>query len=191
MNPGAKMHRRDSRPLIFEMVGNLIREAIETAWSSVTIHDPIHELPDFPALRPTSPTKLIQQAAGLHAADRRGFDLRLEDVIGTMYRPIPDLFDHEERLEAWLHKNTHDIADHISIMMAIDWLKSALDENHPDTDRWYLAYALFVGRTLQGSFAATEKHNAILSMVFGNTEIPNHGEQIPHPRGILLSLIHI
>ena len=185
MNPGAKMHRRDSRPLIFEMVGNLIREAIETAWSSVTIHDPIHELPDFPALRPTSSTKLTQQAAGLHAADRRGFDLRLEDVIGTMYRPIPDLFDHEERLEAWLHKNTHDIADQISIMMAIDWLKSALDENHPDTDRWYLAYALFVGRTLQGSFAATEKHNAILSMVFGNTEIPNHGEQIPHPRGIL------
>ena len=94
----------------------------------------------------------------------------------------------QERLEAWLHKagsNTHDIADQISIMMAIDWLKSALDENHPDTDRWYLGYSLFVGRTLQGSFSATEKHNAILSMVFGNTEIPNHGEQIPHPRGIL------
>lgn len=185
MNPGAKMHRRDSRPLIFEIVGNLIREAIEAAWSSVTIHDPIHELPDFPALRPMSPTKLTQQAAGLHAADRRGFDLRLEDVIGTTYRPIPGLFDHEERLEAWLHKNIHDIADQISMTMAIDWLKSALDENHPDTDRWYLGYALFAGRTIQGSFAAIEKANSILSMVFGSTDIPNHGEQIPHPQGVL------
>ena len=202
MKSGAKMHRRDSRPLIFEIVGNLIREAIEAAWSSVTIHDPIHELPDFPALRPTSSTKLTQQAAGLHAADRRGFDLRLEDVIETMYRPIPGLFDHEERLEAWLHKNTQDIADQISMMMAIDWLRSALDENHPDTDRWYLGYALFAGRTIQGSFAAIEKANSILSMVFGSTDIPNHGEQIPHPQGVLavssildamdnLSLIHI
>jgi hypothetical protein len=132
-----------------------------------------------------SPTKLTQQAAGLHAADRRGFDLRLEDVIGTTYRPIPGLFDHEERLEAWLHKNIHDIADQISMTMAIDWLKSALDENHPDTDRWYLGYALFAGRTIQGSFAAIEKANSILSMVFGSTDIPNHGEQIPHPQGVL------
>ena len=185
MKSGAKMHRRDSRPLIFEIVGNLIREAIEAAWSSVTIHDPIHELPDFPALRPTSSTKLTQQAAGLHAADRRGFDLRLENVIETMYRPIPGLFDHEERLEVWLHKNTQDIADQISMMMAIDWLRSALDENHPDTDRWYLGYTLFVGRTLQGSFAAIEKSNSLLSMIFGSVNIPNHGEQIPHPRGIL------
>lgn len=185
MKSGAKMHRRDSRPLIFEIVGNLIREAIEAAWSSVTIHDPIHELPDFPALRPTSSTKLTHQAAGLHAADRRGFDLRLENVIETMYRPIPGLFDHEERLEAWLHKNTQDIADQISMMMAIDWLRSALDENHPDTDRWYLGYTLFVGRTLQGSFAAIEKSNSLLSMIFGSVNIPNHGEQIPHPRGIL------
>ena len=124
---------------------------------------------------------MTQQAAGLHAADRRGFDLRLEDVIGTMYRPIPDLFDHEERLEAWLHKNTHDIADEMSIMMAIDWLKSALDENHPDTDRWYLVIPYSsVGLYKDG--AATEKHNAILSMVFGNTEIPNHGRQIPLTR---------
>ena len=185
MNLGAKMHRRDSRPLIFEMVGNLIDEAIEAAWSSVKIHDPIHELPDFPALRPTSPTKLTRQAAGLHAADRRGFDLRLDDVIGIMYRPIPGLFDHEERLEAWLHKNAHDIADQISMMMAIDWLKSALDENFPDTDRWYLGYALFAGRTIQGSFAAIEKSNSVLSMVFGSMEKPNHGEQILHPRGVL------
>ncbi|MFL2953262.1 MAG: hypothetical protein CBD52_000025 [Euryarchaeota archaeon TMED192] len=179
------MHRRDSRPLIFEMVGNLIDEAIEAAWSSVKIHDPIHELPDFPALRPTSPTKLTRQAAGLHAADRRGFDLRLDDVIGIMYRPTPGLFDHEERLEAWLHKNAHDIADQISMMMAIDWLKSALDENFPDTDRWYLGYALFAGRTIQGSFAAIEKSNSVLSMVFGSMEKPNHGEQILHPRGVL------
>ncbi len=185
MNLGAKMHRRDSRPLIFEMVGNLIDEAIEAAWSSVKIHDPIHELPDFPALRPTSPTKLTRQAAGLHAADRRGFDLRLDDVIGIMYRPTPGLFDHEERLEAWLHKNAHDIADQISMMMAIDWLKSALDENFPDTDRWYLGYALFAGRTIQGSFAAIEKSNSVLSMVFGSMEKPNHGEQILHPRGVL------
>jgi len=69
--------------------------------------------------------------------------------------------------------------------MAIDWLRSALDENHPDTDRWYLGYALFVGRTLQGSFAAIEKSNSLLSMIFGSVNIPNHGEQIPHPRGIL------
>jgi len=185
MNSGAKMHRRDSRPIIFEIVGNLIDEAIQAAWSCITIHDPIHELPDFPALRPTNSTKLTQQAAGLHAADRRGFDLRLEDVIEIMYRPIPGLFDHEERLEAWLHKNTHDIADQISMMMAIDWLKSALDENHPDTDRWYLGYALFAGRTLQGSSAAIERPNSILSMVFGSMEIPIHGEQVPHPRGIL------
>ena len=184
MNSGAKMHRRDSRPIIFEIVGNLIKEAIEAAWLSITIHDPIHELPDFPALRPTNPTKLIQQAAGLHAADRRGFDLRLEDAIEIMYHPVPGLFDHEERLEAWLHKNTHDIADQISMMMAIDWLNSALDENHPDTDRWYLGYALFAGRTLQGSVAAIEKPNSILSMVFGGMDMPNHREQIPHPRGI-------
>ena len=185
MNHGAKMHRRDSRLLIFEMVGNLIGEAIEVAWSSVTIHDPIHELPDFPALRPMNSTKLIQQAAGLHAADRRGFDLRLENVIGAMHRPIPGLFDHQERLEAWLHNNAHEIADQISIMMAVNWLKSALDENHPDTDRWYLGYALFVGRTLQGSLAAIEKPDSILSIVFGSMEIPNHSEQIPHPRGVL------
>ncbi len=185
MNSGAKMHRRDSRPLIFEIVGNQIHEAIEAAWSSVTIHDPIHELPDFPALRPTNPSKLTQQAAGLHAANRKGFDIRLENVIEMTYRPIPGLFDHEERLEEWLHKNAHEIADQISIMTAIDWLNSALDEIHPDTDRWYLGYTSFVGRTIQGSFAATEKPNSILAMVFGSMDIPNHGERIPHPRGVL------
>ena len=70
-------------------------------------------------------------------------------------------------------------------MMSIDWLESALDENHPDTDRWYLGYTLFAGRAMQGSPAATEKPNSILSMVFGSKKIPNLGEQIPHPQGIL------
>lgn len=185
MNPGTKMRRRDSRPLIFEMVGNIIDEAIELAWSSVIIHDPIHELPDFPALRPMNSTKLTQQAAGLHAVDRRGFDLRLENAIQIMYQPIPGLFDHEERLEEWLYKNKSEVADQIAVMMSIDWLESALDENHPDTDRWYLGYTLLAGRAMQGSPAATEKPNSILSMVFGSKKIPNRGEQIPHPRGIL------
>ena len=60
-------------------------------------------------------TKLTQQAAGLHAVDRRGFDLRLENAIQIMYQPIPGLFDHEERLEAWLYKNKRQVADQIAV----------------------------------------------------------------------------
>lgn len=183
MTSGAKMRRRDPENLVHEETGKLIEKSILLAWSSFNIPDPIYELPDFPAIRPSGALTLIQQGLGLHSADMMGFRLRLENSVSEHYRMVPGHFDEDERRLSWMSKNISLLADDVCTKTASDWLELALDENHSDADRWYLGYSLLAGRILCGSESASSNQSIPLAIAFGGFANDNMREA-PHPSGI-------
>ena len=97
------------------------------------------------------------------------------------------------------------IAEQILILQIKDWFYSALDENSPDTDRWYLAISVFIGLILRGSEITEAQcfplfNSIIIARQPGNLSIkstgPHHiswngetggnfAEEIAHPSGVL------
>ena len=178
------MRRRESNPIIFEKVGEMIGNSIEIGWNSFRIPDPIYEVPDFPAIRPIQASTLKRQALGLHAIDKTGFNLRFENSILRTYKKNYAQFDHEERLEIWMSQNVAFLADQIVTEMGTQWVDLSLDEKHPDTDRWYLGFCLLAGRALQGSESVLKSESIPLSLAFG---IPSDSRKFdfPHPKGMM------
>ena len=56
----------------------------------------------------------------------------------------------------WLASNSDAIAERVLALQTRDWLAVALDENVPDTDRWYLGSSLLVGLALGGTEVARD-----------------------------------
>lgn len=183
MSAGAIMRRRDPENVIYEEVGKSIEASITLAWSTFNIPDPIYELPEFPAIRPNGPLVLTQQALGLHSADKTGFRLRLEESVRYHYRAVPGHFDEEERRTSWMANNVTLLADDVCTKTACVWLEQALDEEHPDTDRWYLGYSLLAGRVLSGSESASSSQSIPIMLVFGGLD-RNYQSDAPHPSGV-------
>ena len=183
MSAGARMRRRDPENVIYEEVGKSIEASIILAWSTFNIPDPIYELPEFPAIRPNGPLVLTQQALGLHSADKTGFRLRLEESVRNHYRPVPGYFDEEERRTNWMANNVALLTDDVCTKTACVWLEQALDEEHPDTDRWYLGYSLLAGRVLFGSESASLSQSIPIMLVFGGLD-RNYSSDAPHPSGV-------
>lgn len=183
MSAGARMRRRDPENVIYEEVGKSIEASIILAWSTFNIPDPIYELPEFPAIRPNGPLVLTQQALGLHSADKTGFRLRLEESVRNHYRPVPGYFDEEERRTNWMANNVALLTDDVCTKTACVWLEQALDEEHPDTDRWYLGYSLLAGRVLCGSESASLSQSIPIMLVFGGLD-RNYRSDAPHPSGV-------
>ena len=183
MSAGARMRRRDPENVIYEEVGKSIEASIILAWSTFNIPDPIYELPEFPAIRPNGPLVLTQQALGLHSADKTGFRLRLEESVRNHYRPVPGYFDEEERRTNWMANNVALLTDDVCTKTACVWLEQALDEEHPDTDRWYLGYSLLAGRVLCGSESASLSQSIPIMLVFGGLD-RNYPSDAPHPSGV-------
>ena len=200
------MARREAKALIRENCNNLLIESISLSFDFLPLPNPPLELPDFPARPPAELSKIIQQALGISSVDTAGFLYRLEQVID---KEEPDFvkrhIDPDREREKWLTNNFEMIAEQILILQIKDWFNSALDENSPDTDRWYLAISVFIGLILRGSETTEAQcfplfNSIIIARQSGNFTIKSTGphhiswngkngdnftEEIAHPSGIL------
>ena len=75
------------------------------------------------------------------------------------------------------------LTDDVCTKTACVWLEQALDEEHPDTDRWYLGYSLLAGRVLSGSESASLSQSIPITLVFGGLD-RNYPSDAPHPSGV-------
>ena len=146
------MSRREAKSLIRESCNNLLRECISLSFEAPPLPNPPLEIPDFPANPPSDSSKIIQQALGISSIDTAGFYYRLEQVIETDEPSfVKRNIDPIAQREKWLLKNIDVIAQKILILQIKDWFNSALDEDSPDTDRWYIAVSVLIGLILRDS----------------------------------------
>jgi len=199
------MSRREAKALLREHCDKMLRECIALSFEYLPLPNPPLEIPDFPAKSPNDLITLTQQALGISSIDTAGFLYRL-DIIIENYEPsfIKRHIDPDTEREKWLSKNIAEISERILILQIKDWLYSALDEDSPDTDRWYLSVSSLIGLSLKGShIIESEGFNLFDSIVFarkpgissrkssgrhqitwnGKSEISN--EDISHPSGVL------
>ena len=199
------MSRREAKALLREHCDKMLRESISLSFEYLPLPNPPLEIPDFPAQSPNDLTTLTQQALGISSIDTAGFLYRL-DIIIENHEPsfIKRHIDPDTEREKWLLKNIAEISERILILQIKDWLYSALDEDSPDTDRWYLSVSSLIGLSLKGShIIESEGFNLFDSIVFarkpgissrkssgrhqitwnGESEISN--EDISHPSGVL------
>ena len=199
------MSRREAKALLREHCDKMLRESISLSFEYLPLPNPPLEIPDFPAKSPNDLTTLTQQALGISSIDTAGFLYRL-DIIIENHEPsfIKRHIDPDTEREKWLSKNIAEISERILILQIKDWLYSALDEDSPDTDRWYLSVSSLIGLSLKGShIIESEGFNLFDSIVFarkpgissrkssgrhqitwnGESEISN--EDISHPSGVL------
>jgi hypothetical protein len=183
----------------------MLRESISLSFEYLPLPNPPLEIPDFPAQSPNDLTTLTQQALGISSIDTAGFLYRL-DIIIENHEPsfIKRHIDPDTEREKWLSKNIAEISERILILQIKDWLYSALDEESPDTDRWYLSVSSLIGLSLKGSqIIESEGFNLFDSIVFArkpgissrkssgrhqitwNGESESSNEEISHPSGVL------
>ena len=199
------MSRREAKALLREYCDKMLKECIALSFEYLPLPNPPLEIPYFPAQSPNDLTTLTQQALGISSIDTAGFLYRL-DIIIEKHEPsfIKRHIDPDTEREKWLSKNIAEISERILILQIKDWLYSALDEESPDTDRWYLSVSSLIGLSLKGSqIIESEGFNLFDSIVFarkpgfssrkfsgrhqitwnGESEISN--EEISHPSGVL------
>lgn len=203
------MSRREARALIWEGCEAKIRELTKASFQASTLPHPPLELPDFPAIQPETSEKLADQAVGIFLTDRAGFNHRLSSIVEDK---IPDYvrrnIDPEKLREKWTSDNSEKISEAIILKMSSDWLSSALDDNSPDTDRWYLGASLLIGLSLSGSDVAREEGFHLLTSIClarapklqnPKPSGPHHlawnpayqiqHDEVPHPSGVLAASI--
>jgi len=147
----------------------------------------------------------VQQAVGLYAIDRAGFNQRLSAIVeDTLPDYVNRNIDPDSTREKWMAKNIQELSERVVSQMVWDWLSSALDEDSPDTDRWYLAVSLLIGFSLSGSDVARRDGFHLLTSIAmakppgswsseltgphqmaWNPETSVHHDSSPHPSGIL------
>ncbi len=151
------MARREGNALVWQKTDEKLKEAVREAFEIAPLPNPPLELPDFPAISPIDSESLVRQAAGIFAIDRQGFNMRLAEVCEIH---LPDYvrrsIDPMEAESEWLASNSEAIAERVLALQTRDWLAVALDENVPDTDRWYLGSSFLVGLALGGTEVARD-----------------------------------
>ena len=199
------MSRREAKALLREHCDKILRECIALSFEYLPLPNPPLEIPDFPAQPPNDLTSLTQQALGISSIDTAGFLYRL-DIIIDNYEPsyIKRHIDPDAEREKWLSGSILEISERIIILQIKDWLYSALDEESPDTDRWYLSVSSLIGLSLKGSnIIESEGFNLFDSIIYarkpgtsprksiGRHQISWKGqseplnEEISHPSGVL------
>ena len=199
------MSRREAKALLREHCDKILRECIALSFEYLPLPNPPLEIPDFPAQPPNDLTSLTQQALGISSIDTAGFLYRL-DIIIDNYEPsyIKRHIDPDAEREKWLSGSIVEISERIIILQIKDWLYSALDEESPDTDRWYLSVSSLIGLSLKGSnIIESEGFNLFNSIIYarkpgtsprksiGRHQIAWNGqseplnEEISHPSGVL------
>ena len=199
------MSRREAKALLREHCDKMLRECIALSFEYLPLPNPPLEIPDFPAQPPNDLTSLTQQALGISSIDTAGFLYRLDLVIDN-YEPsyIKRHIDPDTEREKWLSGSIVEISERIIILQIKDWLYSALDEESPDTDRWYLSVSSLIGLILKGSnIIESEGFNLFNSIIYArkpgtssrksigrhqiawNGRSESQNEEISHPSGVL------
>tara|TARA_Y100000589_G_scaffold175518_2_gene166587 strand:- start:1696 stop:3036 length:1341 start_codon:yes stop_codon:yes gene_type:complete len=199
------MSRRQAQALIWESCEHLIREFVESAFLSSPLPNPPLELPDFPAIVPKSSEALVDQSIGIYLIDKAGFNHRLTTIVNER---APDHvkrnIDPESAKQKWMSRNVNSISETLICRISRDWLSASLDEDSPDTDRWYMGVSLLIGLAISGSEVARKEGPHLLSSIAmakkpgtwsRKTSGPHHigwspvgtFESIdpPHPSGVL------
>ena len=139
------MSRREPEALIREHCEILIKELVKSAFVSSPLPNPPLELPDFPAIQPKSSQNLVDQTIGLYLIDRAGFKYRLSSVVNdTLPDHVKRNIDPEGARQKWMYKNVNKISETVISRLSRDWLSASLDEEAPDTDRWYMGVSLLI-----------------------------------------------
>tara|TARA_B100000900_G_scaffold83451_1_gene67462 strand:+ start:21620 stop:22966 length:1347 start_codon:yes stop_codon:yes gene_type:complete len=201
------MSKMEAKALLRKYCDELLCQCISLSFEYLPLPNPPLEIPDFPAQSPENLNLLTQQALGISSFDTAGFLYRLELVIE---RHQPDYvkrhINPKDETEKWLLKNINQVSERILILQIKDWLGSALDDESPDTDRWYLSVSILIGLALKGSsITESEAFNLFQSIIFarkpgeahsvrytGNHHIAwdgkensSHHQEIGHPSGVL------
>lgn len=199
------MSRREASALVWGRCEELLKGYVEASFSTAPLPNPPLELPDFPAIQPTDSDSLVRQASGIYAIDRAGFNQRLSSIVEE---GLPDFvkrnIDPDSTREKWMSDNVQFLSEKVLSQMVWDWLSSALDEDSPDTDRWYLAASLLIGFSLSGSdIARREGFHLVTSIAMAkppgswSSEITGphqmewnpgnatRNDGAPHPSGVL------
>ena len=199
------MSRREPEALIREHCEILIKELVKSAFVSSPLPNPPLELPDFPAIQPKSSQNLVDQTIGLYLIDRAGFKYRLSSVVNdTLPDHVKRNIDPEGARQKWMYKNVNKISETLISRLSRDWLSASLDEEAPDTDRWYMGVSLLIGLAISGAETArTEGFHLLSSIAMAKkpgtwaTKIsgPHHIDwspevhfsidEAPHPSGVL------
>ncbi len=102
--------------------------------------------PSFPSSSPHSANQVIEQAEGLFSIDRAKFNNLLDECREVMIPHRLNLTSDPQREgEKWLLKRIDDVSRHIMFGICEGWLALGLDEDAPDSTRWYIGIALLNG----------------------------------------------
>ncbi len=160
------MSRREPEALIWERCEVLIKEFVVSAYGCSTLPNPPLELPDFPAIQPESCQNLVNQTKGLFLIDRAGFKHRLSSVVNdTLPDHVKRNIDPKGAKQKWMSKNVNKISETVICRISRDWLSASLDEESPDTDRWYMGVSLLIGLALSGAETARREGFHLLSSI--------------------------
>ncbi len=101
---------------------------------------------EFPPVHPSDAKGLVEQAHGFFMADRGGFERYLNETVELVVPHRMSLTeDPFEQHEKWLLRRLDMVSERILFSTCTSWLAQALDEQMPDTTRWWLAFALLDG----------------------------------------------
>ena len=199
------MSRRQAQALIWESCEHLIRRFVDSAFLSSPLPNPPLELPDFPAIVPKSSEALVDQAIGIYLIDKAGFNHRLTTIVNERTPDhIKRNIDPESAKQKWMSSNVESISETLICRVSRDWLSASLDEDSPDTDRWYMGVSLLIGLAISGSEVARKEGPHLLSSIAmakkpgtwsRKTSGPHHIDwspvgniesmDPPHPSGVL------
>ena len=121
---------------------------------------------DFPPIHPESPKSLIEQAHGFFLADKGGFERHLNETVELVVPYRMSLTENPfEQHEKWLMRRLDLVAERILFATCTSWLAQALDENLPDTDRWWLAFTLLDGLSIKSHGQAVHQGYHLLESI--------------------------
>lgn len=101
---------------------------------------------EFPPVHPSDNQQLIEQAHGFFIADRGGFERHLIETVELVVPHRMSLTEEPfEQHEKWLLRRLDLVAERILFSTATAWLAQALDEQAPDSLRWWLSFTLIDG----------------------------------------------
>lgn len=121
---------------------------------------------DFPPVHPESPKVLIEQAHGFFIADKGGFERHLNETVELVVPHRMSLTeDPFEQHEKWLMRRLDLVSERILFSTCTSWLAQALDAHLPDTDRWWMSFALLDGLSIQSHGQAVHQGYHLLESI--------------------------
>tara|TARA_Y100001968_G_C19436730_1_gene760119 strand:+ start:728 stop:1972 length:1245 start_codon:yes stop_codon:yes gene_type:complete len=139
--------------LLWEKAHDALCSCIEVGASVAPLPSPPYLFEEMPVIEPESDT-ICQQVIGLNSIDKAGFNRIIDNYLSAN---IPDYvkraIDQDRALDQYILDSIDLLIDQFLVARITEWLRSGLDSEVPDTDRWWWGIALFVGVSIQRPMA--------------------------------------